>query len=1300
METASPSIENYDWNENTWKIIDSYFNDPSKLAKEQLNSYDDFVNNWLPTLLLQNDITMSNGSRQLTLKFMNSAMCKPATYVNRQGKRPLTPKDARTNDCSYMSRLFVDFQLIDKRGSEDPEIYTERKVCMGGIPTMVKSKMCHLYGRNDNELEAMGECPYDLGGYFIIKGGERVIIPQERQCENKIYCFSESSSSSSTLIRAEIKSTPDQRFFPISPFYVILTKSHKLMVNIQYGRRPIPLGVMFKAFGMVNDLDIANYLIDFDDETSVEFSNIISNTITDSQNVLTQEDAIRVVASSVNYNIDPEEYTDATDEMKDKFKLRYAKDLLNRDVLPHVGNQPVKKLRMMALMVQKLLKAYSDPRNLTDRDSLLSKRLDLSGPLLSQIFRFWFLVLIKEIKQYFGKILKNYSDEHSLEEGRAQEIRRIISRNSIEKKLVNALNTGNWYTKKSKTSSSKKGVSQTLQRLSYPGYLSHIRRLISPIDSSGSKDELPRRLHATQFNKKCPAETPEGEQVGTVTNQSLFVSVTLETSSLPTVYCLEKLGMIPIEDASSDMVHKETKVMVNGDLVGVIKGIKEAYKVNKYMHYFKLTGSINKTTSIAWDIDENLLKIQTDGGRYTVPYYRINEDNHFVMDSWIAAAKNTGNEPILDFDKLCTAMPEEYQQGLDDIQDMVYNANTSADKVNFLKEAAIEYLDTDEDNTAIIAETPEKLYNGQTFRVGVEGYYGHLTYSITDIEGDILSQVLEIVNEDISQLIRDSVESISLVSKETRYVFIKLRKEIEELSKAEKMAIVNMNRYISGDYIVYTHCLFHPALIHGVIASNIPFSDHNPSPRNCYQSSMGKQALGIFVTNYDTRWDTMANILCYPQRPVVQTRTSKYTHMDKLFHGCVSMHAIATYTGYNQEDSLIHYLDSGKRGAFNSIFYRTYSSRLRRIASNLDGEEVFSIPPKEGTIGRKVGTDGRDRYHAIQSAPKLSDRPDLPGIGTVLESGDVVIPKTKKNMRHKKSNENIVFTDNSITIRPSEKGVVDCVMPSDEYPNDEDEEGFKIVKVRTCQLRQPEMGDKFASMSAQKGTLGIQYNSADMMKSSFNGCPDTIMNPHAIPSRMTLGQLLQATRALYGVLTGNFLDCTPFTKYDLRETQEKLKQLGVDYGGDQLMYNGFTGDLLGVINYTPTYYQRLKHMVVDKMHSRNLGPTQALTKQPTDGRARGGGLRVGEMERDALIAHGLTMFLREKFCEASDIYELYVCPEKKTVISANPEHGIYQHGTQDVYDKNVKRVIMPYATELFRKELVQGMVRMVYNFEN
>jgi len=254
----------------------------------------------------------------------------------------------------------------------------------------------------------------------------------------------------------------------------------------------------------------------------------------------------------------------------------------------------------------------------------------------------------------------------------------------------------------------------------------------------------------------------------------------------------------------------------------------------------------------------------------------------------------------------------------------------------------------------------------------------------------------------------------------------------------------------------------------------------------------------------------------------------------------------------------------------------------------------------------------------------------------------------------------------------------------------------KFVKVRVSDFRAPVIGDKFASRAAQKGTCGMAYTESAMLFTEDGYMPDLVMNPHAIPSRMTLGHVIEALLGKKGVLSGRIQDCTPFTDFSIDKTKADVESYGYQREGNEVMYNGQTGQIMEcAIFINPTYYQRLKHMVDDKMHARNRGPIQILTKQPVEGRSRDGGQRFGEMERDVIVAHGAAQFLKEKTMELSDIFPTHVSKDKKTFVSVNTEHGIYKHGNQDIYETDdVCQVNVPYALVLFQNELKSSLIDM------
>lgn len=1269
--------QEFDYKNKTWDVLDSHFlPDPDVLYKHQLDSFNNFVDVLIPSMM-QHGMpieahSISVGSKEssrhhIELYIRKVSMSKPITYDRQY--QPLLPHVAREKNLTYGAPLFIDFEIRHTDGATTVS-QIEEKVFVAKIPVMIGSKYCHLYGRSDAERAAMGECPMDRGGYFIVGGGEKIIISQERPIENNISVFEESDTGKPYVARAEVKSTIDQRFFPIKITVIKLTKvpdikkvdvaGQKIVVFLPYGEKPIPLFVVFKALGIIDDKEIFSYLTDGTDD---EINTLLLPSAIEGHIIKTQGDAIAYIANSTRITLLPD-----AEKPDINFRLKYVQDLLQREFLPHVGNNVTKKLRFLSLMVQKLLQAYINPNLYTDRDKLTNKRLDLPGTLFSQIFRFWFQKLLSDIKGHFVKELKRLTTAESENFGitLSQAVRRIIQKSNIEAKMKYALSTGNWFTnRKQANSAAKKGISQVLQRLSRMGTVSHNRRIMSPLERAGSKHEPPRRLHGTQIPKICPNETPEGAQVGTVKNLSMLTHVTIETSSKPVLYCLEKLGMIDVSIASSAQIHRHTKIMVNGDFVGVTPSDKyvDVHKMVNSIRHLKLIGRLSKFISISWHTDFNTIYVYTDGGRYSYPYYMIDENNRFEIDRVL---KDLSKYNIY---KLSShlGLTEE-------------TTNTLSDP----NRAVIEFMDTYEDETAMIAETANKLIDGQTLlTLDKTNYYGRLSNNIDLNDVDLLKAVRDRLaqNPNTPDI---NVRSVKVLRKSERYCQF-------ELDGSDSMYL---NRFLSGNYVIYTHCMIHPATIHGVLGANIPFPDHNQSPRNAYQCSMGKQAIGTYVTNPHMRLDTTASFMIYPHRPVVQPRMARYTGLDKMHHGRMSMHGIACLSGYNQEDSLISNIDSAKRGAFNICHYRTYSNKLQKLPNNDTDGEKFAIPP-DRTLGRKVGTGGKDRYHAIvrHNNPK---KPQLPALGSIVHGNDIIIPKFRIITNKKNKTSETFYTDVSTTVRATEEGMVDMVIPNEHITQCEDDEGYQICKVRLCEYRTEDIGDKYASRSAQKGTVGMQYNSADMIFNQDGSSPDKVMNAQAIPSRMTIGQLIEAIASKEGVLTGKFHDGTPFTEFDLSEIKTNLDKLGYNECGDEIMYNGQTGGMFDVpIFFNPTYYQRLKHMVADKMHARGLGPIQGLTRQPAEGRGRAGGLRTGEMERDCFIAHGAARYLKEKLLESSDIFEVFISKQRKTVIAANPSLGIYQYGTKDIYGTDtIKRLHIPFAMHLFRNEAWTSFVDM------
>jgi DNA-directed RNA polymerase II subunit RPB2 len=494
--------------------------------------------------------------------------------------------------------------------------------------------------------------------------------------------------------------------------------------------------------------------------------------------------------------------------------------------------------------------------------------------------------------------------------------------------------------------------------------------------------------------------------------------------------------------------------------------------------------------------------------------------------------------------------------------------------------------------------------------------------------------------------------------KDKKFTWKKLINEgiIEYLDSFEEESalISNDDQSLNNKYKSFTHCEIHPSLILGISASIIPFPDHNQSPRNCYQAAMGKQGLGVVGSNHKECFSTMSHELLYVQHPLVSTKISKQINYETLPAGLNAIVCITCYTGMNQEDSVIISQSAIDRGLFRSNFYRCYTDKESKSSTY---EESFG-KSKDRKNNSKIGEDGLT----------------IPGV--YVKERDNLITKISSldhDKNHRPANTSVKF---------GESGVVDKVLLTNT------KESYRMVKVKVRQMRTPQIGDKFSSRHGQKGTCGMTYRQEDMPFTAQGIVPDIIVNPHAIPSRMTIAQLMEC-------ILGKAKAVGKSTKFDgtafVNETSaekigEILHENGYTSHGKECMYDGMTGKpLTGLVFIGPTFYQRLKHMVDDKAHARSRGPMQILVRQPVEGRARDGGLRFGEMERDCMIDHGGSVILNERLMTASDSFKTEICKNCGVIGTLYKVDNMYECKKCDV--SNVKTIRIPYASKLLFQEL-------------
>ena len=1171
---SSINESDFDWDKDTFTIIKEMLSNDYIVRKIQQDSFNDFIDNKLKLIIEQyNPIEYNSISDdklyKLELFLNNPRIYKPKITENDGSTDVLTPSIARTRNFSYSSQIVIDvlkktsiIEVSTNKIIEVKELLLE-KINIGKIPIMVNSKYCVL---NSLNIKDSNECKYDVGGYFIINGNEKVLIPQERVIDNYPLCVVNSKCNKFPIV-VEMKSTIKDKFLPTKPLVFKISSKDEVAGNIikismPYLRQDISLCIMFRALGILSDKEIIEYVVlDINDEMNKDIIQILNYSLDEASNILDQYSALEYIGKYIT-NIPREIKND-----KDKL-INHVKSLLITEYLPHVEHSFKKKALYTGYLVKKLILTYLKKIPLDDRDSYLNKRIDSPGVLLSALFRQYFTKMLKDMKSTLSKEFNNGSwratnDFHQIVN--LSNIYKLIKPTICENGMKYALATGNFGMK---NTFNKVGISQLLSRLSYYSCISHLRRINTPIEKCG-KLIAPRKLHTTQWGYVCCAETPEGQSVGVVKNFAMSSLLTINSSTLPIMNELKKYDSSIIWIDSNDYnlkdIYKYTKIFINGDWIGCTNKI---YDIYNHLVKCKRSSLINIYTSVTFDKYNNELYIYNDSGRIVRPLYIVNNNKLNIKQYHVDFIK----QKLLTWNNLIS--------GINNVKFNYQDINKYIDVYKFLKDkdSIIEYLDSNEIQNTLISMNGNNLQDKS-----------------------------------------------------------------------------------------YTHCEIHPCLILGAIASIIPFSDHNQSPRNCYQSSMGKQAIGMYVSNYRKRMDTIAHILCYPQRPLITTFSMDYVNGNQLPSGINAVVAIMSYTGYNQEDSVLLNRGAINRGLFQSIYLKTYKEEEKKNQSSGE-EEKFCIPDQNNTIGIKS-----NNYNKLNTNGVIKEQ-------TYVSSGDIIIGKC---IPIKRKNKECTYKDNSIILKNNEYGIVNKVYI------DRNGDGYRFCKIQIRNDRYPQIGDKFSSKHGQKGTVGMIYNQEDMPFTKKGITPDIIMNPHAVPSRMTIGQLIECLLGKVCSDIGYFGDGTPFTELNPDDISDILiNKCGYEKYGNEYLYNGSTSEFLPCkIFIGPTYYQRLKHMVNDKFHSRSTGPIVLLTRQPSEGRTRDGGLRFGEMERDCIISHGAMSFLKERLLDVSDNYRIFVCKKCKLIASVNPEKKIYKCdfcSNTTCFDE----VRIPYACKLLMQELL------------
>jgi len=471
---------------------------------------------------------------------------------------------------------------------------------------------------------------------------------------------------------------------------------------------------------------------------------------------------------------------------------------------------------------------------------------------------------------------------------------------------------------------------------------------------------------------------------------------------------------------------------------------------------------------------------------------------------------------------------------------------------------------------------------------------------------------------------------------------------------------------------VTTHVEIEPLTILGVCAGLVPYPHHNQSPRNTYQCAMGKQAQGAIAFNQRFRVDTLLYLLVYPMKPLVKSRTIDLIQWERLPAGHNACIAVMSFSGYDIEDALVINRGSLDRGFGRVEVVRRYSHSLKKYA-NQTSDRVVPPPSlsENAGIGERVK---HKRYEALDPEDGVVEPGLFVPAGGIYLNKEVPI-NTEALGPTLGQSQKATYKSTPVSYKASAVGAIcDRVFVT----NSEEE---KVIKVVFRQTRRPEIGDKFSSRHGQKGVCGIIVQQADMPFNDQGICPDIIMNPHGFPSRMTVGKMIELIGGKAALCDGRQRYGTAFGGDKVKDIGETLIQHGYNYGGKDYLTNGESGEPQNVYTFFgPVYYQKLKHMVLDKMHARPRGPCAILTRQPTEGRSKDGGLRLGEMERDCLVGYGASNLMRERLMLSSDSYTVHACSSCGLIMSENWCQNCKS-------SLGIESFQLPYACKLLFQEL-------------
>lgn len=1075
-----------------FRMADLHFNKKNYIFRHLYDSYNKFLEEDVKNFLENGEHVFTETMTSTTyykyrFKYENVMIDEPTLN---DGIEPMFPSDARHENFTYSVKLVADVtqyqDIIDI--ASDTKITKqvgdiERGKHVATIPLMVRSKWCSL---NTNKGIDKNECDFDAGGYFIVNGNEKVVICQDRMVENKPLVFiKKDSGASSYVVQCSSRS-----YKPHGQTQIMSVKMKKdgiMMLRVPI-LNEVNVCTVFRALGLESDRDIIDFIAY--DEHDTDMVDLIRLSLEDCKTdkgvkISTQEEAIDYLIPKLRIL---KKYTESDANTKMLQKQMHLKNLLQNNFLPHVEGDLTKKAHYLGYMLNRLLKVYLKRQPLDDRDSYINKRIDLPGDLMFEVFKQFYKKLLGECKKFFD--VRNKSIETPIN------VISNIKPNMIEQGFKASLSTGNWIR--------RQGVAQMLQRLTYLITISFLRRVDAPGgDASSAKLTSPRHVHPSSVpmlccftgdteilmangNLKQIKDLIDGDSVVTYDRATLTKSTTeiknwfvkdsddlvkITFTDGRIIKCTSDHNLL-LNDGFMNRMVEASKLKIGDNIVSVLNQkscvqIQQIEQIEPEKVYDFETVSDTHTFVANGFVSSNCVQ--------TPEHAKVGLTKHLTIISSITIMSRDQYALLKDFlaKKLInvSSVPHHKLRNHD-----MYKVFLNGDWVG-MTENAIQLTNEmklkksegyfDQKNVAIVEDHDEseiRIYcdSGRLYRPTIKVVDNvlqlkrHHINSISLNKADKLKKITDweeflMKNPRVIEYVDSETQPYLLIADKARVVEEMRQRMINsiDLVKTVKSRHVD-NRYDEMFYLKYTNCEFHPALLLGEISTNVPFSCRNPGPRNIFFYAQSRQAMGIFATNYRDRLD-ISFILYYPQRPLVSTRSAKYTNSEHLPAGENCMVAIACYTGYNQEDSLIFSRSAIERGKFRAMYLKKYMLQIQKNQSTSQDDQ-FMKPDPNKVVGMKHG-----------SYDKLNDRGFVPE-ETQLFSGDVIFGKVTPI--EDPNNTGKTFKDSSESYKMFPPGVVDRL-----YIDIQNQDGYMTRKASIRSDRIPRIGDKYSCYDDQTEIL-------------------------------------------------------------------------------------------------------------------------------------------------------------------------------------------------------------------------------------